>query len=71
MVNYKQQAGARKRSRAGVIVTIIAAGLIAGCAGNDEQETIGGNIQEAYDKAAEAIQRKNYRRGIQIFEAIQ
>jgi outer membrane protein assembly factor BamD len=71
MVKYKQQSRARKRSRAGVIVTIIAAGLIAGCAGNDEQQTIGSNIQEAYDKAAEAIQRKNYRRGIQIFEAIQ
>ena len=70
IVNYKQQSGARKRSRAGAIVAIVAAGLIAGCAGNDEQETLAGNLQEAYDKASEAIERKNYRRGIQIYEAI-
>jgi outer membrane protein assembly factor BamD len=70
IVKFKQQSGARKRNRAGAIVAMIAAGLIAGCAGNDEQETVVDNIQEAYDEATLAIQRKNFRRGIQIFEAI-
>lgn len=45
--------------------------LAAGCAGNDEQETIIDNLTEAHQTAQEAIDRKNYRRGIQIFEAIQ
>ena len=46
-------------------------GLLAGCAGNKEKQTEVQNITEAYAKAQEAIARNNYRRGIQIFEAIQ
>ena len=45
--------------------------LVAGCAGNDEQETVIGNLTEAYETARQSIERQNYRRGIQIFEAIQ
>jgi outer membrane protein assembly factor BamD len=45
--------------------------LLAACAGNDEQETEIGNITEAYEKARDSVARKNYRRGIQIFETIQ
>lgn len=44
---------------------------LAACAGNDEQRTEIQNITEAYEDAQEAIARNNFRRGIQIFEAIQ
>lgn len=46
-------------------------GLIAGCAGNEEQQTEVQNITEAYKNAQEMVARGNFRRGIQIFEAIQ
>ena len=42
-----------------------------GCAGNDEQMREVQNITEAYQEAKLAVNRKNYRRGIQIFETIQ
>jgi outer membrane protein assembly factor BamD len=45
--------------------------MLAACAGNDEQQTEIGTLTEAYDKARESVARNNYRRGIQIFEAIQ
>ncbi|NNF40850.1 MAG: outer membrane protein assembly factor BamD [Woeseiaceae bacterium] len=55
-----------------VTVLIVVLGMaLASCAGNDEQQTEIQNITEAYEKAQEAIARNNYRRGIQIFEAIQ
>lgn len=44
---------------------------LGGCAGNDEAETEVRNLQLAYEEAQAAIQKRNYRRGIQIFEAIQ
>jgi len=55
--------------RLGIVVAAMA--VAAGCAGNDEQETEIGNLTEAYETARESVDRKNYRRGIQIFEAIQ
>jgi len=42
-----------------------------GCAGNDEEVNEVQNIAEAFQDAQLAIQRGNYRRGIQVFEAIQ
>ena len=54
-----------------VTLALAAIVLVAGCAGNDEQEAVVDNLTEAYQTAREAIDRKNYRRGIQIFEAIQ
>ncbi|MFQ5609654.1 MAG: outer membrane protein assembly factor BamD, partial [Woeseiaceae bacterium] len=45
--------------------------LLGACAGNDEQETEIQSLTEAYEKARDSIAHKNYRRGIQIFEAIQ
>ena len=45
--------------------------VLAGCAGNDEERTVVGDITNAYEDAKEAVDRQNYRRGIQIFEAIQ
>ena len=41
------------------------------CAGNDEQFDEVQNITEAYQEAKTSIERGNYRRGIQVFEAIQ
>ena len=58
-----------KRSR---LLLIVIFGLaLAACANNDEQRTEVQNITEAYEKAQESIARGNFRRGIQIFEAIQ
>ena len=53
---------------AAVVATI---GLAAGCANNDEQETVVNDITEAYESANTSVSRGNYRRGIQIYEAIQ
>lgn len=44
---------------------------LASCAGDDELRTEVDNLTEAYEEAKLSIQRKNYRKGIQIFEAIQ
>jgi outer membrane protein assembly factor BamD len=59
--------------RSAVIAILCAATFagLAGCAGNDEQETEIQNLQIAYEEAQKAIEKSNYRRGIQIFEAIQ
>ena len=46
-------------------------GLFAACANNDEQETIVNDVTEAYESAQTSVSRGNYRRGIQIYEAIQ
>ena len=53
------------------LLILVWAGLFAGCAGNDEKPSEVQNITEAYTTAQEAIARGNFRRGIQIFEAIQ
>ncbi len=53
-----------------LIIAIVSVAL-ASCAGNDEQQTEVQNITDAYEKAQESIEGGNYRRGIQIFEAIQ
>jgi outer membrane protein assembly factor BamD len=45
--------------------------LLAACAGNDTPETEIGTLTEAYEKARDSIAGNNYRRGIDIFEAIQ
>ncbi len=53
------------------VVVLVAVSIAAGCAGNDEQETAINNLTDSYNEAKDAIDRSNYRRGIQIFEAIQ
>ena len=58
-----------KRAEALLIAVLCVA--LASCAGNDEQQTEIQNITEAYENAQQSIARSNYRRGIQIFEAIQ
>jgi len=45
--------------------------LLAGCAGQDEQTTLVGDVAKAYDKAQESMENGNYRGAIQIFEALQ
>jgi outer membrane protein assembly factor BamD len=52
------------------MVVLVGSTLLA-CAGNDEIRTEVENITEAYELAQESIARRNYRKGIQIFEAIQ
>lgn len=53
------------------MLVIAMAVVVAGCAGNDELQDEVTNITEAYKVAQTSIQRGNYRRGIQIFEALQ
>lgn len=53
-----------------ILIAFLCASLLA-CAGKDEIQTEIQGITDAYEKAQEAIARKNFRRGIQIFEAIQ
>jgi outer membrane protein assembly factor BamD len=53
-----------------LFIALLSSGLLS-CAGKDEIQTEVGNITEAYETAQEAIDRKNYRKGIRIFEAIQ
>lgn len=54
------------------LLAALSALLVAGCAGNDEEgDTIVSDIVEAYEIARESVERGNYRRGIQVFEAIQ
>jgi len=62
-------AGIARRAHRLLIVACF--GLLAACAGNDEIETEISNLTQAYEDAKLAVQRHNYRRGIQIFEAIQ
>ncbi|MBU2677635.1 MAG: outer membrane protein assembly factor BamD [Gammaproteobacteria bacterium] len=57
--------------RARLLLIVILGTTLVACAGNEEQRTEVQNITEAYAKAQESIARSNYRRGIQIFEAIQ
>jgi outer membrane protein assembly factor BamD len=57
--------------RARLLLIVVLGTTLVACAGNDEQRTEIQDITEAYEKAQESIARGNYRRGIQIFEAIQ
>jgi outer membrane protein assembly factor BamD len=57
--------------RVRLLLFVILGATLVSCAGNDEQQSEVQNITEAYEKAQESIARGNYRRGIQIFEAIQ
>jgi len=74
MINASFNTGYRLRTMrriAAIVATAAAIGIVAGCANNDEQETVVNDISEAYETAKTSVQRGNYTRGIQIFEAIQ
>ncbi|NOR37025.1 MAG: outer membrane protein assembly factor BamD [Woeseiaceae bacterium] len=52
-------------------IILVTFGLFAACANNDEEETVINDVTEAYGTAEQSVSRGNYRRGIQIYEAIQ
>lgn len=53
-----------------IVIFVILSGSLAACAGKDEVQTEIQNITEAYELAELSISRQNYRKGIQLFEAI-
>ena len=53
-----------------LLIALVGSSLIA-CSGKDEMRTDVENITEAYELAQTSIAHKNYRKGIQIFEAMQ
>ncbi len=53
-----------------LLIAILPMALFA-CAGNDEVNSEVQNITEAYEAAQKSVKSGNYRRGIQVFEAIQ
>lgn len=50
---------------------LVAVFLLAGCAGQDEKVSLVGDVAKAYDEAQTSMEAGNYRRAIQIFEALQ
>ncbi len=50
---------------------ILMAALLAACGGQQEQRTEVQDITEAYELARASVARGNYRRGIEVYEAIQ
>ena len=54
-----------------LIVLAAAFAVLAACAANDEVQTEIQSLTEAYEKAQASIASGNYRRGVQIFEALQ
>jgi outer membrane protein assembly factor BamD len=59
----------QRRARQAVLLTILA--VLSACAGNEETYDAVQDLQDAYDEAQTSIQNGNYRRGIQVLEAIQ
>lgn len=53
-----------------LLIAVVGVTLVA-CADKDELQTEVENITAAYESATEAIARNNFRKGIQVFEAIQ
>ena len=53
------------------LLLVVMLTFVAACAGNDEKQTVIQDLQDAYDIAKKSVAGGNYRRGIQIFEAIQ
>jgi outer membrane protein assembly factor BamD len=59
----------RRQARRAVLLSALA--VLSACAGNEETFDAVQDLQEAYEQAQSSIQNGNYRRGIQILEAIQ
>jgi len=53
------------------LAVLLALAMVAGCAGNDEEFDLATSIEEAYVEAQDAVQVGNYRKAINIFEALQ
>lgn len=70
-MQFKSQFEVSESRLATVLLLLILGGTLGACAGNDEVQTEVQNITEAYERAKLSIERGNYTRGIQVFEAIQ
>lgn len=65
------KSAARRTLRACAVITTVFL-LLGGCAGNDEKDdAFVRDITEAYQKAQQSLTNGNYRRAIQIYEALQ
>jgi len=62
--------GGRRRASMLLPAALLAL-LLAGCANNEEERTVVADITEAYELARTSVSRGNYRRGVEIYEAIQ
>lgn len=61
-----------RRALRSLVIVLAAVALLGGCAGNDEQEdAFVRDIAAAYEKAQQSLNNGNYRRAIQIYEALQ
>lgn len=60
------------RSLAGLAVLLLACLLLGGCAGSEEEESsLLRDVTKAYETAERSMENQNYRRAIQIYEALQ
>jgi len=71
MKSAPKNPGSTLRGLRHTLALLVAASIAAGCANNDEQETVINDLTEAYQSAMTSVNRGNYQRGIQVFEAIQ
>ena len=55
----------------GILASIVALGLISGCAGDAEEYDAVQDIRQAYENAEKSMNGQNYRKAIGIFEALQ
>ena len=55
----------------GILASIVAFGLLSGCAGDAEEYDAIRDITEAYELAQKSMNGQNYRKAISIFEALQ
>jgi outer membrane protein assembly factor BamD len=62
---------ARLRLQARRVMLLATLAVLSACAGNEETFDAVQDLQDAYSQAQSSIQNGNYRRGIQILEAIQ
>ena len=70
-MQFKSQLNPVFFRHARLLVIALVSGSLLACSGNDEIRSEIDNITDAYETAQESIERNNYRKGIQIFEAIQ
>ena len=54
-----------------ILIAFLLAATLAGCAGNDENDIMVNDVVTAYADAKESMAKGNYRKAIQIFEALQ
>ena len=56
--------------RPGLVAILIIAIGMGGCGGTDEKDALIRDVTEAYEKAQSSMENGNYRRAIQIYEAL-